>query len=103
MMTYFHKWPTNIRERKAAHEAAILHNKALFDQFFLPENWDKLRPFSKNKLKGMYPTKKTFHAGQDYLLLAEILKQHFDYSPTTNALDVIFHFKRMYDKLYLNF
>jgi hypothetical protein len=90
----------NLRKRIADHEAAILENKELFDRFFNEETWQKMRPINGKHTKGCYVTKKTFTPNEELMILGEILKDMFDYNPRTNTLDILFHFKRRYDKLF---
>jgi len=92
----YHK---DMRKRIAEHEAAILSNKELFTKFFNTQTWVSMRPMNGKRTKGCYVTKKVFTPNQEMMILGEVLKDHFDYGPRTNSLDILFHFKRLYDKL----
>ena len=85
------KSPKNIKERVAQHRQAILENRMLFDRFFSENKWAQHRFHKK--------WGKNAQNSADLALLGVILKDHFTYSPRTNPIDIIFHFKRCYDNM----
>ena len=90
-----------IKKRIAEHEEFIMKNIEFFDSVFSPSNWRRLTLGKINDNPGsIYMTKS--RASHELIIVGSILRSEFDYNQLTSPLNIVLHFKRVYNSLTKN-